>query len=614
MLKAEPANYSVHFGDKKILLTFDEFLDMGNFTQELVVSPPMEEKPEIKLRNKTLIIEFEEELKEDVTYTFNFGEGIRDLNEKNVLMNFEYVFSTGDYLDSLSIKGRLKNAFDLTIPESPIFVMLYLEQNDSLPLTEIPYYVGRTDKEGNFAVNNLKADEYKIFVLKDGNNNFLFDLPTEEHAFLDSSIRVDPDYFKQILLESGKYDSSDLVQDTISLTIDTTGLSADTIAMILDSLEMAKPDFNSIYVDLFMFTEESENQFISDYRREKRNRMEVLFNIPLDDNFAFTPVFPQSLSQDDFIEDLGKNHDTLILWTVDTSIAAFDTIDLQLEYTVKDSMNMDIMKIDTISLVYKEAKKSSSRNKEAEEKPVEEKLKVNTIKNAGKQNLHQKLSFSFDVPLGKIDSSKFDFFIIPDTIDIPQETDPFIDTSRLYNALIDIAWPEETSYRMIMYPGAFTDIYGTTHDTINVKFTTKLMADYGIINLNISNVEEHVLIQLFNKDKIVRQMSITSPGDYTFEYLDPAKYRIKFVYDRNQNGKWDTGKYMDDRQPERVEFLPVDIDVRSNWDHDVDYEMGSNDSFPEEEKQEPGKEILDDNHNTREGTFPGGNSTGFSSR
>ena len=92
LLEAEPENYSTNFAAKKIMLTFDEFLDMGNFTQELVVSPPMDEQPEIKLRNKTLIIEFEEELKEDITYTFNFGEGIKDLNERNVLMNFEYVF------------------------------------------------------------------------------------------------------------------------------------------------------------------------------------------------------------------------------------------------------------------------------------------------------------------------------------------------------------------------------------------------------------------------------------------------------------------------------------------------------------------------------------------
>lgn len=588
LLKAEPSNYSINFEEKKIQLTFDEYLDMGNFVQELIVSPPMEEKPEIKLRNKTLIIEFEEELKEDITYTFNFGEGIKDLNEKNVLMNFEYVFSTGDYLDSLSIKGRLKNAFDLSIVEPPIYVMLYTELRDSMPLIDIPYYVGRSDKEGNFAVNNLRPDDYKLFVLKDGNNNFLFDLPAEEIAFLDSSLFVDADYFKTTLLESGKYDSSDFVLDTIPLAIDTTGLSADTIAMMQDSIEMAKPDLNSIYVDLFMFTEDPENQFISDYSRDKRNRMELLFNISLTDSFAFTPLFPEFLRAEDFIADFGKTRDTLILWTADTIIAAIDTIDFKLTYAVKDTLNQDVMRNDTLLLVYKEPKKANTRNKEAEKPKEAEKLKVNTIRSNGRQNIHQKLRFSLDVPLGEIDSSKFNFFIIPDTVDIPMDVFPHADTNSLYSAIIDIDWPMETSYRMIMYPGAFHDIYGSTHDTINVKFTTKALSDYGIIKLNLTNVEDTVLIQLSSNKKIIRQRRVTSSGSFVFENLDPAKYRIKFVHDKNINDKWDTGKYMKELQPEKVEYYPMDINVRSNWDHDVDYEMGSNDTFPAEEKKEEG--------------------------
>ncbi len=126
VVEAVPPNYSTNFSADKIMITFDEYLDMGNFTQELIVSPPMEEQPVVKMRNKTLIIEFEEELKEDVTYTFNFGEGIKDLNEKNVLLNFEYVFATGPLLDSLSIKGMLRNAYDLAVPEIPLSVMLYV--------------------------------------------------------------------------------------------------------------------------------------------------------------------------------------------------------------------------------------------------------------------------------------------------------------------------------------------------------------------------------------------------------------------------------------------------------------------------------------------------------
>ncbi len=604
LLKAEPQNYSTNFEAKKIMLTFDEFLDMGNFTQELVVSPPMDEKPEIKLRNKTLIIEFEEKLKEKITYTFNFGEGIKDLNERNVLLNFEYVFSTGDYLDSLSIKGRLKNAFDLTIPESPIYVMLYTEQIDSLPLITIPYYVGRADKEGNFAVNNLRPNDYKLFVLKDGNNNFLFDQPAEEIAFLDSSVLVDAAYFKTLLLESGKYDSSDFVQDTIPLAIDTTGLTADTIAMILDSLEQAKPDINSIYVDLFMFTEDPVNQFITDYSREDPEKIELLFNLPMTDSFAFSPVFPETLNAEDFITDFGTTRDTLILWAADTITAGLDTINLKLSYTVKDTMFMDVLKNDTLSFVFKKpTKKSGSKNNKEEKEKAPEVLKVSTLRNGGKQNLHQKLQFTLDVPMGDIDTSKFSFFIIPDTVEIPISVFPVLDTNSLYKAEIDFKWPEETTYKMTLLPGAIKDIYGTTHDTMNIKFNTKLVSDYGKIMINLTNVEDAVLIQLFKKDKLLRTRKITESGQYVLEYLEPATYQIKYVHDKNLNGKWDTGKYMEKKQPEKVEFFPKDISVRANWDHDVDYEMGSNDTFPagkEETEEAPDDSGRNQNINMRQ--------------
>ena len=183
----------------KIYITFDEFIVLDNVNQQLIVSPPMEEKPEVKLRKKTIIVQFEEVLKDSTTYTFNFGNSIKDLHEGNKLLNYEYVFSTGDVLDSLSVKGTLKYASDLSDPEESITIMLYNDLRDSVPLTDIPLYVGRSDDSGVFSVNNLRPDVYKVFALKDGNNNLLFDLPTEEIGFLDSSLMVNAEFARRPL-------------------------------------------------------------------------------------------------------------------------------------------------------------------------------------------------------------------------------------------------------------------------------------------------------------------------------------------------------------------------------------------------------------------------------
>jgi hypothetical protein len=589
VLKTTPANYSTNFNTKKITITFDEYLDMGNFTQELVVSPPMEEKPEVRLRNKMLIIEFEEELKEDVTYTFNFGEGIKDLNEKNVLLNYEFVFSTGDYLDSLSVKGTLRNAFDLRIPENPINVMLYTEMEDSIPLKQIPYYVGRADKEGNFAVNNLKAGIYKMFVLKDGNNNFLFDMPDEQIAFLDSSLTIDGDYFRRILLETGVYDSTDLQPKPLFIDVDTVGMSADSLQIVLDSLERLKPDFNSLFVDLFMFKEDPINQFISDFKRDDKRKIELLFSLPLSDSFSFAPVFPDTLTSADLIPEFGSKRDSLTIWLADTVIAAIDTIQLSLTYIVPDSLKNPVFITDTLQFAFRErtTKKKSEEKKDAKK----ESLQISTIRSRAKHDIRHDLNFTISQPLGHIDPEMFELFIIPDTIEVPVDISPFIDTTHIRRARISHSWKEEGQYRLVLYPGAMTNIYGLTNDTIDLKFQIRPLAEYGKINLSLENITDTLLIELYKKDKMVRSLQVAESGTYSFDFLDPDTYHVKIIHDSNGNGKWDTGNYLKGIQPEKVEFVPRELKIRANWDHNITYAIGSNKNPPakadEEEKSKP---------------------------
>jgi hypothetical protein len=590
VVKTEPANYSANFDARRIEITFDEYLDMGNFTQELVVSPPMETQPEVRMKRKTLIIEFEEELKDDVTYTFNFGEGIKDLNERNILLNYEYVFSTGETLDSLSVKGTLKNAFDLTVPESPIYVMLYTELADTMPLKQIPYYVGRTDTEGNFAVNNLRKGVYKLFVLKDGNNNFLFDLPNEQVAFLDTSLLVDGEYFRRILLESGVYDSTDLQPDTTALSVDTTGMSPDSIAMVVDSLERQKPDFNSLFVDLFMFTEDPTDQYLMEYERDERHSLDMVFHLPLTDSFSYSPVFPSNIGKENLIAEFGMKRDSLVLWLADTITAAHDSIELELNYTVLDSMEVPFTRKDTLLFSYTDKeKKSNARNKEEDTQIQQEWLQLKTIRNRSKHHIEKDLKFTATEPVGQIDPDRFELYIIPDTLEIPVEIAPYKDTAHLRRARISHPWKEEAQYKLVLYPGAITNIYGITNDTTEANFQIRPLSEYGRINLTLEEVEETILIQLFKNNNLVRERSIDSSDTYSFGFMDPDTYRIKLIHDRNKNSEWDTGDYLEGKQPERVEFYPKDLRVRANWDHDISYVMGSNDSPPGKEGDNEGE-------------------------
>jgi hypothetical protein len=391
VIGSTPPNYSVRFAAKKILITFDEYIVLDNVNQELVISPPMEEKPEVKLRKKTIIIQFEETLKANTTYTFNFGSAIKDLHEGNKLLNFEYVFSTGDVLDSLSVKGTLRHAEDLTVPDEPVTIMLYEDLRDSVPLLDIPLYVGRSGDSGVFSVNNLRADVYKVFALKDGNYNFLFDLPTEEIAFLDTNLIVNAEFARRLL--------------------EAAGTAADTSKIEADSIPDRGPDYNSIYIDLMLFTEESEIQYLKDNSRDDRRMMQMIFARPLTDTFSFRVLGPGTGEGIELLDYFSARRDTLSLWIRDSVDYKKDTLILEVKYTVKDTAQRYVNQIDTLQFTYRE--KTKKQKKDTGEA---QKLTIATIRNNGEQHLHRDLQLDFSVPVAAIHDSLVSLYMIKDTL------------------------------------------------------------------------------------------------------------------------------------------------------------------------------------------------------
>ena len=571
VVESDPPNYSTRFIEKKIEITFDEYIVLDNVNQELIVSPPMEEKPEVKLRKKTVIIQFEESLKENTTYTFNFGNAIKDLHEGNKLQNFEYVFSTGDVLDSMSVKGTLKYAETLEKPEDPVSIMLYTDLRDSVPLTEIPMYVGRSDDSGVFSVNNLRPDTYKVFALKDGNNNFLFDVPSEEIAFLDTTLRVNADFVRQLLGIEAQ-DSTEMPADTLSTFEDSPSISENFLLMPEDSTGTASdtipdtgPDLNSIYVDLMLFTELSEIQYLSDYDREDRRRLQMVFALPLTDTFEYNFIKPGA-EEIRYLEYYSAQKDSLTLWLLDSVHYLMDTLGVALKYTAKDTSDQYVAIGDTLVFTYKE---TTSKRKKKDDTETKEVLSVSTIRNRGFQDLHLDLNLNLDFPLEQVTDSLIKLFHIPDSVELPIPFSVEADSVLLNQAKLSANWESASAYRMVILPGAISSIYPLEHDTIDVNFETRDKEFYGQILLTLQNVNHRVLVQLLNKKNVVSEMEVDEDGQYVFPNLAPREYSFKFIHDLNENGRWDTGKYMKKLQPEPVEFLPGNIDVRSNWDHDV---------------------------------------------
>lgn len=188
--KTFPANYSTNFNSKTITLTFDEYFTVSNPNQNILIAPILDNAPKFTTKGKKLVIELNDTLKENTTYTINFGTALKDFNAGNILKNFSYVFSTGTFIDSMQTTGIVIDAFT-GAPIEGIQVMLFDNLYDSTVSKDKPNYVTLTDKTGKYYIKHIKEGEYKVYALKDENRNYMFDLPNEKIAFLDSTIILD---------------------------------------------------------------------------------------------------------------------------------------------------------------------------------------------------------------------------------------------------------------------------------------------------------------------------------------------------------------------------------------------------------------------------------------
>lgn len=190
ILQATPKNSSTNFKGKTIELKFDEYVQLRSIAKEFIISPPVKKKPEFKIKGKKVIIEFDTLFNPKTTYNVYFGNGIVDYNEGNVLDSNHFVFSTGDFIDSLTFSGKIYDAFSRE-PETDMLVGLYNKTSDSTPIKNIPTYFTKV-KDGNFNFLNLAAGDYLLFALQDANSNYLYDLANEKIAFYNELVTVSP--------------------------------------------------------------------------------------------------------------------------------------------------------------------------------------------------------------------------------------------------------------------------------------------------------------------------------------------------------------------------------------------------------------------------------------
>ncbi|MGY5849151.1 Ig-like domain-containing protein [Salegentibacter sp. F14] len=490
-VRATPENFSTNFKGEEIRIFFNEYIKLNKPQEQIIISPPMDPKPTILplgSARKDIRIEIFDTLQDNTTYTINFGKSIVDNNEGNELDYFKYVFSTGDYLDSLSVQGTVSDA-TLKELEAPVSIFLYEVDStfsDSIVFKENPRYVTYSkDSIFTFELENLKAGTYQMVAIQDKNSNYKFNPKSEKIGFIEESITLPTDTSYHI----------SLFKEELEFEVERPKLLKGN--QILFGYE-GVTDFDSLEINLLMTKPEGfRSRVIKD---PKTDTLYYWYNQkPHSDSLSFEIVTPRK--RDTLFTKISElDRDTLMVTTEPSGNIEFDQNFIFRANTPLVESNAELIRILD--------KDSSEVNFSAELLLFENELQVHFEKE------------------------------------------------------------ENNQYQIRALPGALTDLFGETNDTISTQITTRPYSEYGSVILRLQNVENTPIIaQLTNLDgEVQAERYSENQTDFNFKFLKPAKYLVRVIIDENSNQKWDTGNYLKKRQAERIIYHSDTLEVRSNWD------------------------------------------------
>ncbi|MCC9062077.1 Ig-like domain-containing protein [Flavobacterium piscisymbiosum] len=515
---SSPKNMTTNFEGNEIILGFDEYVKLKNLNKQLIISPPMKHEPLILPTNasKVITIKIKDTLQPNTTYSFNFGQSIADNNEGNAINQFKYIFSTGPYIDSLSISGQIKDAYEKNV-DNFVSVMLY-EVNDtfkdSVIYKQSPRYITNTlDSLRTFKLENLKAGKYLLVALKDKGGNNRYNPKDDKIGFLKHYITVPNDTIFEL----------ELFKEVLPLK----------------TFKPIQASGNRLY-------------------------------LPYEGKQNFKVSKPTIVLK----------HNNEVLETIVTAFPKKDSLQVWYKPIKADSLSLEVSRD-------KYNKKFSFKVKDQKK----DTLNITALQN-GVINFRDRFTLESATPLVKFDKSKIRL-VNKDSVavDFTTEYDEF--EQKLY---VDFKKEPVEKYNVTFFPGALTDFFEKTNDTLAYKLSTKEHSDYGNLVLNLQNVKRFpIIVEATNAKGDVVYASDYSEGKTKIEFnlMVPDKFTIRIIYDDNKNKRYDSGNFLDKTYAEEVFYYQTEVDVRTNWDVDQPIDLSVPFS-PEVEKKKIEKKKKED--------------------
>lgn len=564
---ANPPQGSVEVTPQRVVLTFNELVQLKDAFSKVVVSPPGSQTPRVSSMGRRVTVEFRDTLLPETTYTVDFGNSIADNNEGNQMDGLIYTFSTGPVLDTLMVSGMVLDALTLA-PAQGMYVGLHSNQADSAFTRQRFERVAKTDDEGRFVLAGLPAGAYRIFALEDKDGDLAWSSPEESMAF-----------YSDIIVPSAEEAwANDTLFNLTTGAVDSVWQRRRTRFLPNDILLRS---YNTGY----------RQQYITKYERQDSTRLEFQLNAPADSmprleivetDGSVTPL------ADVAVVERSATNDTLTFWLRDAAVIARDTLRVAIEYLRADSAYNMVAANDTLRLLTKRTPVKQSKAKE--EKRAKGAEAADTLPPppplidlkllTAKPEVYSSLLIEAPVPLESFDTAMVSLEVREDTLWLPA---PDFSARRIRGdslnprlLRLDYPWAYGTSYRLQVDSLAGKSIYGLFTDGLTQEFKIRDESEYSSLQFNVLGMGPDTVARyvelLDGSGKPLRSLPVVD-GRVLFEYLLAGKYNARVVEDRNGNGVWDAGNFQLGIQPDVAYYYPQQVELKANWSQELDWDV-----------------------------------------
>ena len=514
----------------KLRFTFNEYVKIKD-ANAIYLSPPLEKKPKTAIHGKSLDVSFESELDSNTTYTLDLTGAVADNNEGNLFPGFTLVFSTGDKIDSMCVTGPVQDCNTL-MPVKGATVLLYRDHSDSAVFLKRPVAAAKTDDWGFFAIRNIPDTLYRVYAIRDDNNNNRYDPETERIAFLDSLLRPTI-VFNDSLYEFKKFDMKDT------------------------ALCLAR----HAQIELNLFRERPSKQYIVKKERVGPRTAYLTFMAP---DAVIHDMRIKGLPREKLIRQFNRQKDSLEIWVNDQRKMP-DTLQLVVKYDKTDTTGKLKPEEELVKLTYSKELRAELMKKanNYQDRKHEDTIAVYTA-SADPTTIEQ---YGFDIefkyPLIEDGWDSLQFHSVnPRQQEATGHVKVIRDSLNLRHFRVMPTQPFQVGYDYYLKipERKFRDVNGFYNDSTVLKVTLPTDDKLSSITLELSGVRNRYLVELLTekRDRVIRSFLIDKNGPVVFPYLNQGSYCIRITEDKNRNGLVDTGVLLEKKQPEKVRFFKLE--------------------------------------------------------